>query len=74
MATTDNRKEIWVQWTRDAMSRYTPPDGKIDIDELVDDMSEVTTKYADQMLDNFEERFEGRTEPRTRQRKKPEED
>ncbi len=73
----DNKKELWVEWTHQAMSKYAPPEGKIDDEELVDDMVDVTTKYADSMLDAFEERFEGaeRTAPRPRRRKeKPEED
>jgi len=69
-----DKKELWVGWTRDAMTKYAPlEDDKIDIDELVDDMAEVTTKYADSMLEEFETRFEGGG-ARPRKRKKPEED
>ena len=78
MAATDKR-ELWVEWTHQAMSKYTPPEGKIDDEELVDDMVDVTTKYADSMLDEFEERFKSgdgeRSATRARRRKeKPEED
>lgn len=54
-----DKKELWAGWTRDAMSRYQPPENVDSTDELVDDMSEVATTYADEMLDQFEERFEG---------------
>lgn len=54
-----DKKELWVGWTRDAMSKYTPPDGKVDTEELVDDMIEVTSGYADGMLDEYEKRFDG---------------
>ena len=71
-----SKAEMWVQWTRDAVSRYVVPEEVEDADELVDDMSEVATKFADTMLDEFEERFAGNTEPRrpkTRKRKTEEE-
>jgi hypothetical protein len=66
-----DKKEIWVQWTRDAVSRYVVPDEVEDADELVDDMSDVALKFADTMLDEFEDRFEpaGDRRPRTRKRK-----
>jgi hypothetical protein len=71
-----DKKDLWVQWTHDAMTKYAMPDKIDDTDELVDDMADVTVKYADQMLDEFEERFGGggRASPRTRQRKKPEDE
>jgi len=77
MAQPVDKKELWVGWTRDAMLKYAPPENdKIDTDGLVDDMVDVTTKYADAMLDEFEERFEGvERAPRTRgKRKKPADD
>ena len=51
-----DKKEMWANWTRDATSRYVIPDDIKDVDELIDDMVEVATGYADQMLDEFEER------------------
>jgi len=59
MAATD-KKELWVQWTRDAAKRYVMPDEIESADDLVDDMVEITTKYADTMLDEFEAREEDR--------------
>ena len=58
MAAVD-KKELWVGWTRDAMNRYAMPEEVGDSDELVDDMAEIATKYADQMLDEYEDRFGG---------------
>ena len=66
-----SKAEMWVQWTRDATARYVVPEEVEDADELVDDMSEVATKFADTMLDEFEERFSGGTsEPRRKTRKR----
>jgi hypothetical protein len=64
-----DRQELWVQWTRDATSRYVIPDEIESADDLVDDMIEVATKYADTMLEEFEERFGGGR----RRRRKPQE-
>lgn len=52
-----DKKDLWVGWTRDAMSRYVIPDEIEDVDEQIDDMAEVACGYADQMLEEFEERF-----------------
>ena len=51
------KKDLWVGWTRDAMSRYVIPDEIDDVDEQIDDMAEVASGYADQMLEEFEDRF-----------------
>lgn len=64
-------KELWVGWTRDAMSRYVMPDDIDDVDDLVDDMTAAATKYADAMVEEFEERFSGGAR---RRRKKDEVD
>jgi hypothetical protein len=58
MAALD-KKELWVQWTHDAVSQYAIPEEVEDSDELIDDMVDVATKYADQMLDEYEARFDG---------------
>ena len=72
MATVD-KKELWVGWTHDAMSRYVMPEEVEDSDELVDDMAEVATTYADQMLDEYENRFGG-SAGRQRKRKPAKDD
>jgi hypothetical protein len=51
------QKELWLGFARDAASRYQMPDEVDNADELVDDMIEVATQYADGMLDEMEERF-----------------
>jgi hypothetical protein len=72
MAQPIDKKELWVGWTRDAMSKYIPPDGKIDTKELVEDMVETTVGYANAMLEEFEDHFEG---GRARgRRRKPDDD
>lgn len=73
MAAAD-KKEMWVQWTHDAMSRYVLPDDIEDADEQVDDMTEIATKYADSMLDEYEERFGGGTARTSSKRRKKDED
>jgi len=69
---TDNKKELWIQFAHDAQSRYVIPEEVEDQDELVDDMVEVATKYADSMLDEYEGRFEeARGSSRRRGKRKP---
>jgi len=70
------QKELWVGFAHDAISRYVIPDDIGDSDELVDDMAEVATKYADEMLDQLDERFGGASGSRGsgRRRGKPEEE
>ena len=65
-------QELWVAFAHDAMSRYEVPDGKLDNDDLVDDMVEISTKYADSMLDELEKRLAGGS--RKRRRKDADED
>jgi len=62
----DDKKDLWVNWTHDAMSRYVMPDDIEDVDELVDDMVTAATKYADAMIEEFEERFSGGKRRRSR--------
>jgi predicted site-specific integrase-resolvase len=68
-----SKAEMWVQFATAAVARYVVPEEVEDADELVDDMSEVATQFADQMLDEYDERFLGGTErkPKTRKRKHP---
>lgn len=68
MAEQDEKKQIWVDLARAAIGSYVEPDDIDDQDELVDDMVNVSTKYADAMLKEFEARFnEGK--PRKRRKK-----
>jgi len=53
-----DEKDLWVAWTRDAMSRYSMPEDIDDVEELVDDMVKVSTNYADSMLDEYDDRFD----------------
>lgn len=69
-----SEKEIWAQYTRDAIGKYNAPDEGFDNPEdLIDDMIEFVTSYADGMLDELEERFETQSSeprrPRARKRK-----
>ncbi len=61
MAVKDEKKELWVDWTRDAMAAYTEPDDIKSVDDLLEDMVEFTTAYADAMLEEFAHRFESGT-------------
>ncbi len=73
MATTKkDMRDLWVAWTRDAMSKYSLPEEKMDSDELADDMADVSTKFADAMCDEFEERFEGGPRRKRKKREEPE--
>jgi hypothetical protein len=74
MATNVDKKALWVNWTRDAMSRYVMPEEVEDSDELVDDMASVASTYADQMLDEYENRFGGGGGARQRKRKTAKDD
>lgn len=68
MASLD-KKELWVDWTRDALDKYETPDQIDNADDLADDMADLATKYADSMLDEYEARFESRNGDRRRKRK-----
>lgn len=59
MATKETKQELWVGWTRDAMARYEMPVEIEDEEDLVDQMIDVATDYADGMLEEYENRFEG---------------
>ena len=68
-------RQLWVGWTRDALSLYDAPEDADD-EDLVDDAVAFASDYASAMLDEFEEVFgpvEGRTErqgPRGKRAKK----
>ena len=52
-------KELWIGFARDAAARYQMLEDADSNDELVDDMVEVMTKYADSMLDELDKRYGG---------------
>lgn len=73
MATAkDETKELWVDWTHDAMTAYERPE-EIEEADVTDDMVDIATEYADKMLEEYEQRFSG-GKPRRRGRKKDEDD
>jgi hypothetical protein len=65
-----DKKELWVGWTHDAIANYMMPEDVEDADELVDDMADVATKYADAMLAEYEARFEGASARKRKSSKK----
>lgn len=67
-AKDDKNKELWVGWTRDAISRYAIPDDVDSDEELINDMIDIATGYADAMLEECESRFDGGAR-RSRKRK-----
>jgi hypothetical protein len=73
MAVSQEEKELWVDWARDALGAYTEPDDIKDGDELLNDMVDSVTAYADAMLEEYKERFSGGT-ARRRRKKKPDPD
>jgi hypothetical protein len=69
-----DKKELWLDWTHDAISQYEKPEDIKSLDDLIDDMSEFVTMYADEMLDQFEERVanhEFDSSPRRSARRRP---
>jgi hypothetical protein len=64
------QKELWVKFAHDAQSRYVIPDEIEDVDQLVDDMIEASTQYADGMLDEYEKRFASSTRRSSRHRRR----
>lgn len=80
MAKTDSKelKDLWVTWTREAISKYSleiDEDAEDEeIEDAIDDMVDISTKYADSMLDEYEARFGSSSGARRRRRKKDEED
>jgi hypothetical protein len=49
--------EMWLQLVLGALNKYEPPEKTDSPEELVDDMIEVTTDYANGVLDAYEEQF-----------------
>lgn len=74
MASGLDKRELWVDWTQEALAKYEAPDQIEDADELVDDMVATATKYADSMLDEYEERFESRGGAGRRRKRKDRDD
>ena len=72
MASKDELKQLWVGWTRDAMSRYEMPTEIDDVEELVDEMIDVVTDYANGMLEEYENLFEAG--PKRKRKKKSKRD
>jgi len=70
----DDKKELWIDWTHDAMLRYTVPDDVKDDDDLIDSMTDVATAYADAMLEEYENRFEGGAKRRRKKDPDPDPD
>ena len=52
-----DEKELWVKFACAVIENYEIPDDVADVEELVDDMTELAGKTADAMLDEFEERY-----------------
>ena len=73
MAKDDEKKELWVDWTHDALGVYAKPDDIDDPDELIDDMADFASEYADAMLEEYDGRFSGGS-GRRRRKKKPDDD
>ena len=69
MASKVDKQALWIGWTHAAIGRYVMPEDIEDADELVDDMVDVVTKYADSMLDELEKRFENGRGGKRRKRK-----
>jgi ATP-dependent DNA ligase len=77
MATKANpteKKALWLGFARDATNRYVIPEDIDDADELIEDMVDVATGYADAMLEELEERFSGGAARRRRGKRKDEEE
>lgn len=68
----DDKKELWAAWTHDAISAYSEPDD-LDADEIIDDMVDTATAYADAMLEEYEARFSSgpARKKRSKRKKKP---
>lgn len=73
MAKDNNKEELWVSWTHDAMARYVIPEDVKTDEELIDDMTNTSVDYADAMLEEYEHRFEDGAK-RRRRGKKPDDD
>lgn len=57
---SNEKKDLWVQWSKSAISRFVMPDEIDDAEELVNEMVAVAADFADAMLDEYEERFEAK--------------
>jgi hypothetical protein len=66
---TKEAKALWAGFTRDALQSYTIPEEVEDDEDLINDMVDLASSYADAMLEEFESRFEG-GKKRTKRKKK----
>lgn len=77
MAAID-KKELWVDWTHDAMANFSPPEDLGDRQEqrmeLAAEMADVATTYADEMLAEYEERFDSKGGGKKRRRRRDDDD
>jgi hypothetical protein len=74
MADKMDPRELWVQWTHDAVKNFEPSDEAETMEDVVEEMIDMSADYASGMLDAFEEVFgpiEGRVAKRAAKTTKP---
>lgn len=69
-----DKKELWVDWTHDAMANFVMPESVDDPEELASEMADVACNYADEMLEEYERRFEKGGSSRNRRKRKDDEE
>jgi len=69
-----DKKELWVDWTHDAMANYPMPEEVGGPEDFANEMADVACNYADEMLEEYERRFEKGGSKGRRRRKKDEEE
>lgn len=50
-------RELWVQWTHDAAKNFEPSEEAETLEDVIDEMVDMSADYASNMLDAFEEVF-----------------
>lgn len=61
-------KALWIEFAKAAIQSYEIPEDIADLDELVDDIGEMSAMVADEMLDQFNDRFSRGSERRRPER------
>lgn len=53
-------KALWIEFAKAAIQSYEIPEDITDLDELVDDIADLSSFVADAMVEEFKERYESR--------------
>jgi len=72
---TKEEQQNWIGFAKAAARSYQPHDDIETLEELVEDMADVSSSYADLMMDECASRFDGKsTKRRSRSKRRRDEE